>query len=365
VIEESSGSLLLTDVDALVNTVNTVGVMGKGIALQFKRAYPANYRAYRAACERGEVHLGAMFVFDTAIKGPRRFIINFPTKRHWKSSSKLEDIASGLDDLVRVITELGLESVAIPALGCGNGGLAWSEVKPLIAAASARMPRVRTVVFPPTGAPPAVSMPNATPKPALNEARALLVVAVARYFEQARLQEVREGVSELEIQKLVYFLKALGAAYPLAFDRGHYGPYADRLPHVLDLLEGHYLIGFGDRSSRVTEFEPITPIAPHLPEAESVLDRCSPDRERLDKLLALVDGFETPYSLELLATVHFAATQSPPTADPTLIGDRVADWSLRKARLFTQDHVRVATRRLAERGLLPNTAPPARIPIPM
>lgn len=355
-IEEGSGNLLIAEVDALVNTVNTVGVMGKGIALQFKRAYPANFSAYRSACDRGDIRPGRMFVFDTAVKGPRRYIINFPTKQHWRSDSRLADIVAGLDDLVRVVTERGISSIAVPALGCGNGGLDWQVVRPLIEQACARMPGVRAVIFPPAGAPPAASMPNATPRPALTPPRALLVVAVSRYLTRARQQEVRAGVSELEIQKLAYLLKLLGGAFPLSFVRGRYGPYAEKLPQVLDLLEGHYLTGFGDRSARVTELVPINPLDARLPEAESVVHGRPDDVELLERLLALVDGFETPYSLELLATVHFAAAQSPPTSDEEMIGERVAAWSLRKARLFTQDHVRVAARRLAEQELLPGLA---------
>jgi O-acetyl-ADP-ribose deacetylase (regulator of RNase III) len=361
-IEEGTGNLLTADVEAVVNTVNTVGIMGKGIALQFKRAYPANFAAYRAACDRGDVRLGEMFVFDTAIKGPRRYVINFPTKQHWKNNSQLEDVKAGLDDLVRVVTERGIRSVAIPALGCGNGGLDWQVVRPLIEQACARMPGVRVVIFPPAGAPPAHAMPNATSKPTLTALRALMIVAIARYLDRARQQEVRSGVSELEIQKLIYFLKRLGGDFPLRFVRGTYGPYADKLAHVLDRLEGHYLSGFGDHSARVTELVPIVPLEAGVIEAEAAVRRNPDDVARLERLLSLVDGFETPYSLELLATVHFAASQEPPTANPAEIGERVSAWSLRKARLFTQDHVNVAAQRLAEHHLLPDAdalaAPP-------
>jgi hypothetical protein len=208
-------------------------------------------------------------------------------------------------------------------------------------------------------------MPNATRKPPLTPSRALLIVAIGRYLARARQQEVRSGISELEIQKLVYFLQLLGGAFPLPFAPGRYGPYAEKLPHVLDLLEGHYLSGFGDHSARVTELVPITPLDAALAEAESVVEGQPEDLERLERLLALVDGFETPYSLELLATVQFAATQSPATADAEAIGERVAAWSLRKARLFTQHHVQVAAERLGEQGLLPDlTVPPAGDPVP-
>ena len=154
-IEEGHGNLLTADVAAVVNTVNTVGVMGKGIALQFKRAYPAMFKAYAKDAKAGAVHLGRMHVFETGtISGPR-YVINFPTKGHWKSLSRLSDIEAGLVDLVRVVKTLGIASIAIPPLGCGNGGLHWSEVYPLIVAALEELPETEAQVFVPTGPPPA------------------------------------------------------------------------------------------------------------------------------------------------------------------------------------------------------------------
>ena len=352
-IEKGLGNLLTAEVDALVNTVNTVGVMGKGIALQFKRAFPANFRAYRTACARGEVRLGRVWVFDTGMIGPRRYVLNFPTKEHWRSDSRLEDIAAGLDSLVDTVQELGIQSVAIPALGCGNGGLAWSDVRPLIEQACARIGDVQAVVFPPEGAPPPEAMPNATPRPALTHPRALLLTTIDRYLVRARLQEVREGISELEIQKLAYFLQVLGAPLGLDFVRGTYGPYAPALGHVLDALEGHHLAGLGDRSARVTGFAPINPLPESVDAAERLVQGDPNDSQRLRQLLELVEGFETPYSLELLATVHFASGHEPKTADPAALAERVVSWSLRKARMFTANHVKLASSRLADRHLLP------------
>jgi O-acetyl-ADP-ribose deacetylase (regulator of RNase III) len=358
-IEQGRGNLLTADVDALINTVNTVGVMGKGIALQFKRAYPANYEAYRAACRRDEVRLGSMFVFDTAIKGPRRYVINFPTKGHWKENSSLAGVEAGLADLVRVVEELGITSVAIPALGCGNGGLAWRDVLPLIERACSRMPEVRAVVFSPAGAPPPEAMPNVTPRPPMTRLRALLVVAIGRYLERANSHEARRGISELEIQKLVYFLQVLGVPYRHTFTRGYYGPYALDVSHGLDALEGHYLTGLGDRSARVTELLPVSLLPGAMQEAASVVTDTD-DVTRLDRLLDLVDGFETPYSLELLATVHYAATHPPASREAVVVGQRVADWSLRKARLFTPDHVTIAMAQLGTHGLFESMTAPTR-----
>jgi O-acetyl-ADP-ribose deacetylase (regulator of RNase III) len=145
------GSLLDADADALVNPVNTAGVMGKGLALQFRQAYPGNFRAYQAACCDGEVRLGRMFTYATGLASGPRFIINFPTKGHWRSRSYLVNIKAGLADLRRVIQDRGIRSAAIPALGCGLGGLDWSEVQPLIAEALGDLPDVRVVVYPPRG----------------------------------------------------------------------------------------------------------------------------------------------------------------------------------------------------------------------
>lgn len=354
-IEHGAGNLLTADVEALVNTVNTVGVMGKGIALQFKRAYPANYGDYRAACERGEVRLGRVHVFDSHRVGLRRYVLNFPTKGHWRSTSSLADIQTGLDDLVRVVTELGIGSVAIPPLGCGNGGLNWDEVRPLIERACERMPDVRAVVYPPDGAPDPAAMPVATMRPAMTAVRALLVAAVARYSARAAALEGASGTSELEVQKLAYFLQEFGAPLDLRFSRGRYGPYSERLASTLSDLEGHHIIGLGDRSARVTELAPINAVPGSADEAEAVLARHPEQLGKLDAVMALVRGFETPYSVELLATVHFAANHEPSTADPVELSRRVTEWNIRKARLFTEAHVALAAGRLAEHALLSST----------
>lgn len=350
------GNLLTAEAQALVNTVNTVGVMGKGIALQFKRAYPANYAAYRAACAASEVKLGKMFVFDSARLGPRRYVINFPTKGHWRAGSKLSDIQAGLADLVRVVRERQITSIAVPALGCGNGGLNWDEVRQAIEHAFAALPDVQVLLFPPEGAPRPADMPVATEKPRLTEGRATLLRAIERYLQRAQTLEPRDGVTVLEIQKIAYFLQALGQPLRLQFVRGRYGPYAENLNHVLDRLEGHYLTGFGDRSARVEELQPIR-LTDGTSDAIATWFEAhgSPSPDTLDQLARLVNGFEAPYSLELLATVHYAAALHPPTNDLAELTERVRSWSGRKARLFTRPHIKLAYDRLQSAGLLPCT----------
>lgn len=161
-IEVGSGDLLDADVEALVNTVNTVGVMGKGLALQFKRRFPANFSAYAAACKRGEVVVGRMLVVETNVPIGPRSIINFPTKKHWRDPSQLEYVRAGLDALVEEIRARSIRSIAVPALGCGNGGLAWSDVEPLIERAMAELSDVRVVVFAPSDARPELAPGKAT-----------------------------------------------------------------------------------------------------------------------------------------------------------------------------------------------------------
>lgn len=147
-IEFKTGDILSEDAEALVNTVNCVGVMGRGVALQFKRAFPENFEAYAKRCERNEMLPGNVFVFETNNLGNPRYIINFPTKRHWKFKSRVEDIESGLESLVGEIANRGIQSIALPPLGCGLGGLNWNlEVRPLLERTLAELPGVKVFVF--------------------------------------------------------------------------------------------------------------------------------------------------------------------------------------------------------------------------
>ena len=147
------GDLLKADAEAIVNTVNIVGVMGKGIALQFKQAFPENYEAYRKACDHHELQPGKMFVFATNKFVNPKYIINFPTKRHWKGKSRMEDIETGLKALVDAIKKLEIRSVAVPPLGCGNGGLHWDDVRPRIEAVFRSLQDVTVLLYTPHGAP--------------------------------------------------------------------------------------------------------------------------------------------------------------------------------------------------------------------
>jgi len=354
-ISEESGSLLDAPADALVNTVNTVGIMGKGLALQFKQAYPGNYRAYQAACRNGEVRLGRMFVYEPGAPGQPRYLINFPTKGHWRASSKLSDIRTGLADLRQVILDRGITSIAVPPLGCGNGGLSWQDVRPLIVEALGDLPGVSVLLYPPQDSPSPATMPVHTQRPRMTAGRAALLTLLRDYAELSWLEGstvTRGGASLLEIQKLMYFLQEAGQPLRLNYVKGIYGPYAENLNHVLQALEGHYLRGYGDRTQRVLDLSPIGLMDGAADEARQWLtaDAGHETADRIAGVLKLITDFASPYGVELLATVHWTATRdtADKATDPATLTATIRAWNRRKERLFTEHHVGVAIERLRE-----------------
>jgi O-acetyl-ADP-ribose deacetylase (regulator of RNase III) len=242
-IEFGAGNLLLAQVDALVNTVNTVGAAGKGIALQFRQAFPENFRLYERAAKNGEIEPGRMFVTSTGLMQAPHYIVNFPTKRHWRGNSRLEDIEAGLQDLVRIVDEYDISSIAVPPLGCGNGGLDWNEVRPLMLRYLEPLAAVNVLLYAPSGAPAPEDMPIRTRRPSMTLGRAALLMLLKQYRDADDFR-----LTALEVQKLAYFLQASGEPLRLNYVKAKYGPYAENLNHVLRTLDGHYVSGFGDRS---------------------------------------------------------------------------------------------------------------------
>ena len=342
---EVSGNLLRADVDALVNTVNTVGVMGKGLALQFKNAFPANFKAYSKACKDGDVRLRRIFIFDDGQLVRPRWILNFPTKGHWRERSRLSNVSAGLDDLRRVIEELGIESIAVPPLGCGNGGLNWSDVRPLI---KEKLDGLGADVhlYLPFGSPRAADMVISTPRPELTPARAALIALIDRYSNLAF------GASPIEVQKLMYFLQAAGQPLRLRYEAHWYGPYADNLRHVLKLLEGHFLQGYGDGSKSVREAEPISVLPGAAEQARELLSQQEELFGRMERVLELVQGYESSYGLELLASVHWVALHDGQRKSLGSMIAQLQSWSRRKNRMFTEDHIEAAWRHLQTEGWL-------------
>lgn len=345
-IEITSGDILKCEAEALVNTVNCVGVMGRGIALQFKNAYPDNFKAYAAACDRGEVQPGRMFVYATGRMMSPQFIINFPTKRHWRGKSRIEDIESGLISLAEIIQTKGIRSIAIPPLGSGLGGLDWREVLPRIERALRTLPDVRVLVFEPAGAPPSDTMTHIRAVPKMTAGRAALVELIQRYL--AGLLD--PFVTLLEVHKLMYFMQEAGESLRLRYVKAPYGPYAENLRHVLNAVEGHLIAGYADGGDAPDK--PLALVPGASEEASEFLAQHPESRARFERVTRLVEGFESPHGLELLATVHWIMTRES-VGSLAQVADRIHAWNPRK-RGFTLRQIGIAAARLTSQDWAPD-----------
>jgi O-acetyl-ADP-ribose deacetylase (regulator of RNase III) len=350
-IRFTRGNVLESGAEAVVNTVNTVGIMGKGVALMFKEAFPANYRDYAVACKRGNVQVGKMFVTERpAMVGNPRWIVNFPTKQHWRGKSRIEWIASGLDDLRAFVIAKEIRSIAIPPLGCGNGGLQWAKVRPLIEKAFSDLPNVETIVFEPTA-----EYQNVTKRSGVEEltpARALIAELVRRYWI------LGIECSMLEVQKLAWFLEREIVAQgfdnelDLQFVAHRYGPYADRLKHLLNYLDGSYL----HSEVRIPDAKPTDVVAFNDEKKERVALYLKSEASRyvdaLDNVSRLIDGFESPLGMELLATVDWLLFKERRRATLADIKGGLRNWpggadaGERKLRMFDDRMLTLAIDRL-------------------
>lgn len=345
-IKKVRGNLLDADVQALVNTVNTVGVMGRGIALQFKKAFPDNYKAYRKVCDEKKLTVGMVYTYDRERLDNPRYIINFPTKRHWKSDSRIEDIQSGLQALVREINRLGIESIAIPPLGCGLGGLNWSEVYRKIEEILGNLTNVDILVFEPAGAPKAHEMKDRTSAPRMTSGRAALLSLMKLYLEPL----MDDTITLLEIHKLMYFMQEAGTPLKLDYIKGIYGPYATNLHHVLGRIEGHFIMGYGDGSE--TPGKEIVYKGDAVRAAEHYLENQPDYKARFLRIGKLINGFETPYGMELLSSVHWIAVHENERAIDNIKEtiESVHNWNDRKRNIIKSEHIHVAWKHLREQN---------------
>lgn len=341
-IEYKRGDLLREDVEAIVNTVNCVGVMGRGIALQFKKAFPENFRAYVAACNAKAVHPGKMFVFETGQLINPRLVINFPTKRHWREKSRMEDIESGLGDLAEQIRRRHIRSIAVPPLGCGLGGLDWRQVRQRIETALQSIPDVRIMVFEPEGAPAAEKMVHYQKPPVMTAGRAALVGLMRRYLDGL----LDPFITLLEVHKLMYFLQAAGEPLRLEYTSAHYGPYARNLGHVFHKIEGHLISGYADGGDEPGKN--LSLVAGAAENAAQFLKQHPETLDRVDRVADLVEGFETPFGLELLSTVHWVIKDAPALSEDD-VASRIYGWNERKQK-FTRRQIARAMEVLVRKG---------------
>lgn len=340
-----TGDMFSEPVEALVNTVNCVGVMGKGVALTFKQRWPANFKAYKKACEAKTLNPGTMLVFDTRqllpSDGPR-YLVNFPTKAHWRSPSKLAYIEQGLDALVREILNYRITSIALPPLGCGNGGLNWDDVKPLIANKLSELSDVNVIVFAPKESADEPEYAATPPALAMNFPRAMILkclVELEVYFDGA--------FDRISLQKIVYFLQTLGVDFRLKFQRNLYGPYSETLKKAFVSFEKYGLIkGFltDDRRAHIT---PVGCAA-----ADGFLRNSNQSAEEIvTRLSHLIQGYESPYGLEVLSSVHWLAHHERRYPIEKII-EEMKSWNERKRNTFDDDTIRAAYQRLKDDGLL-------------
>lgn len=333
-IEYKHGDILQADAEALVNTVNCVGVMGRGIALQFKKSFPENFKAYAVACKQEEVQPGSLFVFETGQPTHPRYIINFPTKRHWRSASRMQDIDLGLAALVEAIIQYDIQSIAIPPLGSGLGGLNWLEVKPRIEKALQPYTDVRVLIYEPLGAPVPQKMARNREVPKMTAGRAALVGLMDRYLKGL----LDPAITLLEVHKLMYFMQEAGEPLRLKYRKAHYGPYAENLRHVLNAIEGHLVSGYADGGDAPDK--PLQLVPGAVEAATAFLQQYPETRDRFDRVAALVEGFESAFGLELLSTVHWVMKNEAVDSIDEVV-KRTYAWGDHKRR-FTSRQIALA-----------------------
>lgn len=333
------GNLLSAPTDALVNTVNTVGVMGKGIALQFKERFPLNFKVYEKASKSGEVRIGKMLVVKENTLEGEKLIINFPTKTDWFKKSQYNFVEDGLKDLVKVIEQYKIKSIAIPPLGCGNGGLQWTKVKVLMEKYLGGLNDVDIVIYEPNDQVKEILQKEESEKESrLTPAKAMILYALFKY------ERFGEIATVFAANKLAYFLQEIGENLRLKFEPYTYGPYAQAVDKLLYALNGKYLKGLEQMNAK--PFEPLQLNYKRYSEVEDYVNKAltSEQKNRLSNLFKAIDGFESTLSLEILSSTHYALKANPGLKREELL-ERV-QWTARKKELITAEYVDIAYQHL-------------------
>ena len=339
----TTGNLLSAPTQALVNTVNTVGVMGKGIALQFKEKFRNNFKIYEKVSKTGDLKIGKMLVVRENTMEGEKLIINFPTKTEWYKKSQYGYIEEGLKDLVKVIADYQIKSIAIPPLGCGNGGLQWDKVKAMLVEQLKGLQNVEIIIYEPNADVKKILQQEETKKDInLTPGRAMILSALFKY------EKFGETATVFAANKLAYFLQESGENLRLKFEQYAYGPYAQAMDKVLYALNGKYLKGLEQMSATPFEqlelnYERYEEIADYVKRELSV-----EQKQRLNDLFQAISGFESTLSLEILSSTHFILKNNPSLGKKELL-DKV-QWNSRKKDLITLDHVEIAYQHLKEYG---------------
>jgi len=337
------GNLFETGAEAIVNTVNCVGVMGKGVALEFKNRWPDNFKAYKKLCQNKHLRPGGVFIFDTDdlfgdSKKHQRYLINFPTKDHWRSKSKLSYIEQGLDDLLVKLESLNIKSVALPPLGCGNGGLDWDEVKLLLEKKLSKMQSADFYIY---GPKESVLSPEyeSIPSSDMTEKRAILVKAIGEF-------EPYFGgyLTRISLQKIVYFLQSMGIDYGVEFSRNTHGPYSEELHKIFKVMDDKkFIVNYKKDESLIQASTGA------LAMANEFLDEFGHENnvEKIQRLSLLIQGYESPFGMELLSSIHYLVS-SENVHDAEEVVDAINNWNDHKSSQFEDKAVLLAYERLKE-----------------
>lgn len=336
-----TGDLFESNAYALVNTVNTVGVMGKGIALQFKKLFPNNYKAYYKACKDKELIIGKLFIVnDESILTGKKLIINFPTKTDWKKPSEYSYITEGLKALKVIISKKNIKSIAIPPLGAGNGGLKWSKVKLLI---EEELNEVDCDIY--------IYEPNAKIIEVMKNERIKLTPARAMLLS-VLYDLVRNGefVSEFAAEKVAYFLQIFGAkdSFKLEFKPYFYGPYSGKVRHVLYRMNGSYIMGYSTKDKKPFEELGLVPNGEKIVSDFLSMNENLKYKQIADKTKEFLQGFYSPFGLELLSTIDYIKTSKKDISLDN-IGNELDNWSNRKRSLFHNSRfIEIANRKIED-----------------
>ena len=324
-IKYLTGNILDSKAEALVNTVNTVGVMGKGIALQFKKAYPNNFKAYNQACKDQQVEIGTLFVSkDENVSTGEKIIINFPTKKDWRKPSEYEYIEKGLEDLLNVIDSYKIKSIAIPPLGAGNGGLEWEKVKIIISKYLSQLD-IEVLVYEPSTR---IKEKLKKERVRLTDARALLLYVLYDLVRNG------EYVSEFSSEKVAYFLQRFGARkyFKLTYQPNFYGPYSGKVRYLLNTLNGSYIMGYSDMNKK--PFELLTLVADGYDEVKKYVEAKPELKAIASKTVEFLNGFYSDFALELLSSIDFISQQEK-SLNRDIVTSKLESWSDRKHSMFS------------------------------
>jgi O-acetyl-ADP-ribose deacetylase (regulator of RNase III) len=355
-VEFKDSDLFASGAEVLVNTVNLNGFMGKGVALQFKETYPENFQAYAEACKNQTIAIGKLLVVPVArFNDPTKFIVNFPTKKDYKHKSKREYIEKGLADFAQLLPRLNVKSVAMPPLGCGLGGLDWNKVKPLLVEFAEQFPEITFQLFLPTQKVYEGLQKQDNPQKVIRLTP--IRTAILTVFNAYLVLDFE--ITLIEINKIVYFLSRMGFDFGrLDFIPGDYGPYAPKLRYVLQDLEGRYIRGLTFQKPRL--FDELYLDETRIPEIEAAYSALpEPNRESIKQTIHLIDGFETPHGMELLATVDWVVNRNLGFEAPVgRVVEAVHGWNERKRKFMTPYQIEVALHRLQafEKVLNPGVA---------